>query len=586
MRRLRGARGRVPRAAHAGLADPAGRRHVLDAVHAPSTTSSACSASTTPSPPTSSRPGPQRVERDAGDRAAATCASSRSTGWRSTCVYENGRLVRGATRGDGRTGEDVTPNVRTIDNVPDRLTGDDVPRLLEVRGEVFFPVARFEELNAVAGRGRQGAVRQPAQRRRRLAAAEGPAGHRQPRSCAWSCTGSAGSRAARRSTAQSQWYERAARLGPADLRPGPRSCPTWPGCRSTSTTTASTGTTSSTRSTASWSRSTTSALQRRLGSTSRAPRWAIAFKYPPEEVNTKLLDIRGQRRPHRPGHAVRRHGAGQGRRLDRRAGHPAQPVGGRAQGRAHRRHRRAAQGRRRHPRDRRPGGRAARRQRARVRDADALPGVRHALAPEKEGDKDIRCPNARSCPAQLRERLFRLAGRGAFDIEALGYEGAIALLEAGVLDRRGRPVRPRPPTRTRADVPRRSPARRRRATRRTRCTTAGCCRPTGRSCWPTSTQAKTAAAVAGARGAVDPARRPDRGPGAGHASSARSTRSAPPRSSELAAAEGVGADHRRGRASSGSPSTGTRAIVDKWAAAGVRMADEVDDVGPAHARRA
>ena len=63
-------------------------------------------------------------------------------------VYETGRLVRAATRGDGVTGEDVTLNVRTIDGVPTRLNGDDVPELLEVRGEVFLPHAAFEQINA------------------------------------------------------------------------------------------------------------------------------------------------------------------------------------------------------------------------------------------------------------------------------------------------------------------------------------------------------------------------------------------------------------------------------------------------------
>ena len=65
------------------------------------------------------------------------------------------------------------------------------------------------------------------------------------------------------------------------------------------------------------------------------------------------------------------------------------------------------------------------------------PACGTALAPAKEGDVDIRCPNARSCPAQLRERLFHLAGRGALDIEVLGYKAAVALLDAGVIDRRG-----------------------------------------------------------------------------------------------------------------------------------------------------
>ena len=166
-------------------------------------------------------------------------------------------------------------------------------------------------------------------------------------------------------------------------------------------------------------------VQRRLGSTSRAPRWAIAYKYPPEEVTTKLLDIRvnvgrtGRVTPF----AV--HGAGPRLRLDGQPGHPAQRRGGPAQGRPDRRHRGAAQGRRRDPRDPRPGRRPPRRQRACLRDAGR--GARSAtpsLAPAREGDVDIRCPNQRSCPAQLRERLFHVAGRGAFDIEVLGYEAA------------------------------------------------------------------------------------------------------------------------------------------------------------------
>jgi DNA ligase (NAD+) len=65
------------------------------------------------------------------------------------------------------------------------------------------------------------------------------------------------------------------------------------------------------------------------------------------------------------------------------------------------------------------------------------PACDTTLRPEKEGDADIRCPNTRSCPAQLRERLFHLAGRGAFDIDVLGYEAAVALLDAGVVQDEG-----------------------------------------------------------------------------------------------------------------------------------------------------
>ncbi len=95
-------------------------------------------------------------------------------------VYENGRLVSGATRGDGRTGEDVTPNVRTIESIPERLQRDDVPAFLEVRGEVYFRVEDFTELNAQLVEAGKDVVLQPAQRRGRIAAAEGLPGLREP----------------------------------------------------------------------------------------------------------------------------------------------------------------------------------------------------------------------------------------------------------------------------------------------------------------------------------------------------------------------------------------------------------------------
>jgi DNA ligase (NAD+) len=174
-------------------------------------------------------------------------------------------------------------------------------------------------------------------------------------------------------------------------------------------------------------------LQRRLGSTSRAPRWAIAFKYPPEEVNTKLLEITvnvgrtgrvtpfGRMQPVRvSGSTVEfatLHNASEVARKDvrvgdtvvlRKAGDVIPEIVGPVMAL-------------------RPKGLRKWVMPTRCPECDT------PLAPTREGDADIRCPNTRSCPAQLRERVFHVAGRGAFDIEVLGYEAAIALLEAKVI---------------------------------------------------------------------------------------------------------------------------------------------------------
>jgi len=178
-------------------------------------------------------------------------------------------------------------------------------------------------------------------------------------------------------------------------------------------------------------------LQRRLGSTSRAPRWAIAYKYPPEEVNTTLLDIRvnvgrtGRVTPYGvmtpvkvAGSTVEMatlHNAHEVKRKDvrpgdtvilRKAGDVIPEILGPVV-------------------DLRPEGLAE------WEMPTVCPSCGTTLAQEKEGDADLRCPNHRSCPAQLRERVFHVAGRGAFDIEVLGYEAADALLSAGVLQDEG-----------------------------------------------------------------------------------------------------------------------------------------------------
>ena len=238
----------------------------------------------------------------------------------------------------------------------------------------------------------------------------------------------------------------------------------------------------------------------------------------------------GQRRPHRPGHPVRVPGAGADRRIHGRAGHPAQRAGGQAQGRQDRRHRRRPQGRRRHPRGARARSSTLREGRE-LRDfvmPTHCPECGTELRRMREGDVDIRCPNARSCPAQLRERVFHLAGRGAFDIEGMGYEAATALLGAGSDRRRGRHLpRPRPTDAASAAGRRCSPPR------------PAALSANGRKLLDNLETAKDAAALAGAGRPVDPPRRPDRGPGAGPAVRLpRRIRDAS--EEELAAREGVG----------------------------------------------
>jgi DNA ligase (NAD+) len=375
-----------------------------------------------------------RVQRDAGDVGGYLC-ELKVDGLAINLVYEGGRLVRGATRGDGRTGEDVTPNVRTIDAIPDRLTGKDVPQLLEVRGEVFFPVAHFEELNVAMVE----AGKPPYANPRNTAA--GSLRQKDPRVTASRALSMVVHGVGRveggpQVAAQSEWYERLRSWGlPTSDRA--KVVPDLAGVQEF----------------IEYYREHRHDVaheidgvvvkvdgleaQRRLGSTSRAPRWAIAFKYPPEEVNTKLLDIQvnvgrtGRVTPFAvmepikvAGSTVDRatlHNAFEVERKGvligdtvvlRKAGDVIPEIVGPVVGL-------------------RDGT-----ERAFVMPTEC-PSCGTTLAPAKDGDKDIRCPNARSCPAQLRERLVGVSGRGGLDIEALGWEGAAALLDAGVLTDEG-----------------------------------------------------------------------------------------------------------------------------------------------------
>jgi DNA ligase (NAD+) len=374
-----------------------------------------------------------RVERDAGSGVSWLC-ELKIDGLAVALLYERGRLVRAATRGDGVTGEDVTANVRTMQDVPQRLPGEDLPERLEVRGEIYFPVAAFADLNAsmveqgkapfanprnaAAGSLRQKDPRITASRRLRLIV-HGIGAHD-----GW------------QPERQSDAYVRLRELG----------LPTSDRYRVVEDLAGVWDFVEEYRE----NRHSVEheidgvvvkvdqvALQRRLGSTSRAPRWAIAFKYPPEEATTTLLDIRvnvgrtGRVTPFAYMEPVKvagstvqlatLHNASEVQRkgvligdtvVIRKAGDVIPEVLGPV---------------------------------VAARTGDERPFVMPTHCPEcgtelrheKEGDADIRCPNARSCPAQLRERVFHVAGRGAFDIENLGYEAAIALLAEHLLEDEG-----------------------------------------------------------------------------------------------------------------------------------------------------
>jgi len=367
-------------------------------------------------------------------------------------VYRGGRLVRAATRGDGVTGEDVTPNIKTIAAVPARLAGTGWPPELEVRGEVFLPVAAFNELNE------------------RLTS-EGKAPFANPRN---SAAGSLRQKDPRVTATRPLGMlvhglfvpggsPEAGMPAPGDVGPDGGEPPVGPGAPDTQS--------GWYRRLGEWGLPVSDRfevvedldavrayvarygeyrhdtpyeidgvvvkidqlkLQRQLGATSRAPRWAIAYKYPPEEVTTRLLDIRvnvgrtGRVTPYAVMEPVKVSGSTVDRAtlhnedevlrkgvligdmvVLRKAGDVIPEVVGPVA-------------------DLRAGDERA------FEFPRACPACGTALARE-EGEVDWRCPNTRSCPAQLRERLFHLAGRGAFDIEVLGYEAAVALLDSGLL---------------------------------------------------------------------------------------------------------------------------------------------------------
>lgn len=377
-----------------------------------------------------------RVENEIGRDPYYLC-ELKIDGVALSLVYRDGRLERAATRGDGRVGEDVTLNARTIDDVPERLSAGDefpVPALLEVRGEVFFLLADFEALNASL-------------------VEDGKAPFANPRnSAAGSLRQKNPAVTARRKLRMiCHGIGRAEGFAPKTLHEAYSALKAW-GLPVAEQTTRVRGLAAVEERIRYWGEQRYNlaheidgvvikvddfALQRRLGTTSRAPRWAVAYKYPPQEAQTKLLDIRvnvgrtGRVTPFAFMTPVKvagstvglatLHNAAEVKRkgvligdtvMIRKAGDVIPEVLGPVV-------------------DLRDGS-----EREFVMPT-TCPECGTTLAPAKEGDADIRCPNARSCPAQLRERVFHVAGRGAFDIEGLGYEAAIALLKAQVITDEG-----------------------------------------------------------------------------------------------------------------------------------------------------
>ncbi|MDG9723952.1 NAD-dependent DNA ligase LigA [Streptomyces sp. DH41] len=372
----------------------------------------------------------ERIARELGEQKYHFLCELKVDGLAVNLTYERGRLVRAATRGDGRTGEDITPNVRTIADIPERLTGDEVPDLVEIRGEVYFPMEKFQELNKRLNEAGDKPFANPRN------AAAGSLRQKDPRVTATRplhmvvhgigvLEGFTGM------TRLSQAYDLLKTWGlptsphnrVVDGLDGVREFIAYYGENRHSVAHEIDGVVV---------KLDEIRLQGRLGSTARAPRWAIAYKYAPEEVNTKLVDIKvgvgrtGRVTPYAQVEPVTVAGSevefatlhnqevvkAKGVLIGdtvvlRKAGDVIPEILGPV---------------------------------ADLRDGTEREFVMPAECPEcgtplkamKEGDIDLRCPNARTCPAQLRERVSYLAGRECLDIEHFG--GVVAAALTGPLE--------------------------------------------------------------------------------------------------------------------------------------------------------
>lgn len=343
--------------------------------------------------------------------------------------YENGLLTKALTRGNGTTGEDVTLNVKTIKDLPHQLKGAKVPELIEVRGEIYFPLAAFKELNDSLAEAGKPTFANPRN------AAAGSLRQKDPRVTAsrpLSILVHGIGASATEFINQSDAYELLRSFG-------------FPTSKYFKVFNNRAEVTKFIENYAEHRHDleyeidgvvikvNQVELQKRLGVTSRAPKWAIAYKYPPEEVVTKLIDIQvsvgrtGRVTPFAvmepvlvAGSTITHATLHNSQEVDRKGILIGDYVVIRKAGDVIPEVLSAVI-------DKRTGNEKT------FQMPTICPDCGSKLVEQSEGDVDLRCPNAQSCPAQLRERLYYIGSRAALDIDVLGYEAANALLDAKII---------------------------------------------------------------------------------------------------------------------------------------------------------
>jgi DNA ligase (NAD+) len=372
----------------------------------------------------------ERVARGLGRAAAGFVCELKIDGVACALTYERGRLVRAATRGDGRIGEDITANVKTVEGVPHRLSAEDPPAVVEIRGEMYLPVKAFEQLNERLGEAEQRTFANPRN------AAAGSLRQKDAKVTAsrplrfWVHSfGAAEGVSFGSHTEFLSWAQRAGLPVP----------PTTERTATIADVEAFLGRWEERRHSVDWEidgaviKVDRIDEQRELGATSHAPRWAIAYKFPPEERTALLerIDVHTGRTGKVTPFAVldpvsvggvtityaTLHNEDEVRRKDvrqgdtvvvRRAGDVIPEIVGPVV--------------------------AKRKKGARRWSMPKTCNACGTALVRREGEADYRCPNKRGCPSQGLEWLFHFAGRGAMDIEHLGYMTVMRLLEKGLIE--------------------------------------------------------------------------------------------------------------------------------------------------------